>query len=145
MSYPSRIRRKLKYGETREDGYKFVGLKRNRIKKDGFYAEDWRHPDKFEEQQKYHKAHKKKVYDEISELYNKEKLEHGCAHCGYKSRPEALDHHHLDPSNKIMAVASHFRSSYKQFEKMKKEWKKCIVLCANCHRVETKRILDARN
>jgi 5-methylcytosine-specific restriction endonuclease McrA len=131
----------LKYGYKREDGYIFAGYTMKRGKK----YEDFRSPKAFERQKKYHKANKKKVYDEISELYNKEKLKHGCAHCGYKGRPEALDHHHPDPSNKIRAVSSHFRSSYKQFEKMKKEWEKCIVLCANCHRIETKRILDARN
>ena len=58
--YHSRIRRKLKYGDAREDGYKFVGLKKNRIKKDGFYAEDWRHPDKFEDNKNIIKPLRKK-------------------------------------------------------------------------------------
>ena len=97
----------------------------------------------FEKHVQNGKKQKKRIYDLISRSMNEEKMKKGCAHCGYKGKPEALDHHHVDPSNKIIAVASHWRTSYKQFEKMKKEWEKCIVLCANCHRIETKRSLNA--
>jgi len=134
---------KRKFGEVREDGYRFVSIRSNRLKKDGTYAEDWRSPESFEKHLQNGKKQKKRIYDLISRSMNEEKMKKGCAHCGYKGKPEALDHHHVDPSNKIIAVASHWRTSYKQFEKMKKEWEKCIVLCANCHRIETKRILNA--
>jgi hypothetical protein len=136
---------KRKFGEVREDGYRYVSIRYDRLKKDGTYGEDWRSPESFEKHLQNGKKYKKKIYDLISKLMNEEKMKHGCAHCGYKEKPEALDHHHPDPSNKTIAVASHWRTSYKQFEKMKKEWKKCIVLCANCHRIETKRILNAKN
>jgi len=134
---------KRKFGEAREDGYRYVSIRYNRLKKDGTYGEDWRSPKAFEKHLQNGKKYKKIIYDRISTLMNEEKMKHGCAHCGYKGRPEALDHHHVNPSDKTIAVASHWRTSYKQFEKMKKEWKKCIVLCANCHRIETKRILNA--
>jgi 5-methylcytosine-specific restriction endonuclease McrA len=134
---------KRKFGEAREDGYRFVSMRHDRLKKDGTYGEDWRSPEGFEKHVQDGKKYKKRIYDLISKLMNEEKMKHGCAHCGYKGKPEALDHHHVNPSDKTIAVASHWRTSYKQFEKMKKEWKKCIVLCANCHRIETKRILNA--
>ena len=136
---------KRKFGEAREDGYRFVSMRHDRLKKDGTYGEDWRSPEGFEKHVQDGKKYKKRIYDLISKLMNEEKMKHGCAHCGYKGKPEALDHHHVNPSDKTIAVASHWRTSYKQFEKMKKEWKKCIVLCANCHRIETKRILNAKN
>ena len=136
---------KRKFGEVREDGYRYISRRLDRLKKDGTYAEDWRSPKAFEKHVHNGKKYKKIIYDRISKLMNEEKMKHGCAHCGYKGKPEALDHHHVNPSDKTIAVASHWRTSYKQFEKMKKEWKKCIVLCANCHRIETKRILNARN
>ena len=134
---------KRKFGEVREDGYRYVSIRYDRLKKDGTYGEDWRSPESFEKHLQNGKKYKKRIYDLISKLMNEEKMKHGCAHCGYKGKPEALDHHHVNPSDKTIAVASHWRTSYKQFEKMKKEWKKCIVLCANCHRIETKRILNA--
>ena len=136
---------KRKFGEVREDGKRYMGRRLNRLKKDGTYGEDWRNPQAFEKHLKNSKKQKKRIYDLISRLMNEEKMKHGCAHCGYKGKPEALDHHHTDPSSKIIAVASHWRTSYRQFEKMKNEWKKCIVLCANCHRIETKRILNVKN
>jgi len=141
MTYHS----KRKFGEVREDGKRYMGRRFNRLKKDGTYGEDWRNPEAFEKHLKNSKKQKKRIYDLISRLMNEEKMKHGCAHCGYKGKPEALDHHHTDPSSKIIAVASHWRTSYRQFEKMKNEWKKCIVLCANCHRIETKRILNVKN
>ena len=81
-----------KYGDTREDGYVWVGKRYNR-KGD---RPDWRSPAAFERKVAYSKKNKKKTYDLISRLTGE--------------------------------------------EKMKKEIEKCIVLCANCHRIEEKRI-----
>jgi hypothetical protein len=74
-------------------------------------------------------------------------VQKGCFHCGkhYKNNPEVFDWHHPDPSIKECDVSSIVGSSYVQFEIKKKEWEKCIVLCSNCHRIETKRIRDAGN
>lgn len=53
-----------------------------------------------------------------------------CASCG-ESEPAALDLHHLDASEK-----DHDPSTMLGFslENIKKEIRKCVVLCANCHR-----------
>ena len=61
----------------------------------------------------------------------------GCAHCGYKKNPVALQFHHVDPSTKLYNVACMRRSSYVQWGKIKTEMRKCIVLSANCHSIET--------
>jgi hypothetical protein len=54
-----------------------------------------------------------------------------CTVCG-ESHPSALDFHHEDPATKDRAVSWYLKNS--QFAKAKEETKKCIVLCANCHR-----------
>ena len=55
-----------------------------------------------------------------------------CAHCGFK-HIAAMDFHHEDPSTKLGNV--HEFISNGQFAKAYEEVKKCIVLCANCHRI----------
>jgi hypothetical protein len=55
-----------------------------------------------------------------------------CAHCGF-SHIAALDFHHEDPGTKDGNV--HEFVSNGQFAKAYEEVKKCIVLCANCHRI----------
>lgn len=56
-----------------------------------------------------------------------------CARC-----PEAdwvcLDFHHLDPAEKDEAVSK--LAERVSWERLMEEVKKCIVLCANCHRKE---------
>ena len=37
----------LKYGDTREDGYVWVGKRYDRKRKDGTYPDDWRSPEAF--------------------------------------------------------------------------------------------------
>ena len=37
---------------------------------------------------------------------------------------------------------SQWSASWAQLEKITEEYKKCIVLCANCHRIETKRMIN---
>lgn len=52
----------------------------------------------------------------------------GCLHCGEK-RPWVLDFHHLgDKDATIADLITYSR------QVIKKEIRKCIVLCANCHR-----------
>jgi len=54
-----------------------------------------------------------------------------CARCDEK-HIATLDFHHIDPADKEYTVSKLI--SNKMFTKAYKEIKKCIVLCANCHR-----------
>lgn len=61
------------------------------------------------------------------------KLDNGCSKCGYRVHPAALDFHHLD--DKKYNISRIVRAGVSK-EVLDKEIKKCIILCANCHRVE---------
>ena len=125
---------RFKFGDVREDGYIYVG------KRYGRKGYDWRSPEAYEKYKERNRIKKKKKYDQIAKLVNEYKLKRGCAHCGYKEKAVALDFHHENREDKIINVSSHWKTSWKQYEKMKEEMKKCIVLCSNCHRIEEKRI-----
>lgn len=53
-----------------------------------------------------------------------------CQICGYNRCNEALDFHHLDPSEKDFSLSG----QHKPIELLKKEVDKCILLCCRCHR-----------
>ena len=55
-----------------------------------------------------------------------------CKHCYYGDH-RVLDFHHLDGSKKEFNIA---HGKYYSLAKLKTEMRKCIVLCANCHRIE---------
>ena len=132
-----------KYGQTREDGYVFVGWKRRNEK----VTPDFRNPVSFKKQNEASKIRKQIKSRKIKEIENKIKTDRGCSHCGehFYDNPECLDWHHTNPSNKIECVSSIRGSSWKQLERKREEWSKCDVLCANCHRIESRRIRLARN
>lgn len=69
----------------------------------------------------------------ILEWLNKIKETQGCENCGF-NHPAALDFHHIDPSKKKECVAT-MVSSCLPNETILTEINKCILLCANCHRV----------
>lgn len=54
----------------------------------------------------------------------------GCRFCGEKE-PCALDLHHLDGEQKDLSVSRLYGGSR---SRLKAEVRKCVVLCANCHR-----------
>lgn len=58
----------------------------------------------------------------------------GCSICGYNFSSYALDFDHLKPSEKSFTIA---RSLNYTLKNLMAEIRKCRVLCANCHRVET--------
>ena len=56
----------------------------------------------------------------------------GCQICGYRRCPQAIDFHHLkDKKFEVGRGAGQMRYSIK---KLKIEIRKCIRVCANCHR-----------
>ena len=56
-----------------------------------------------------------------------------CEECGYDAHPAALEFHHEESANKTFSVGSPGTSS---IERIKKEIRKCRILCANCHNIE---------
>jgi hypothetical protein len=55
-----------------------------------------------------------------------------CFDCGGVYPNYVYDFHHLEPSTKDVNPSKAFR---KDFEQTKKELDKCVMLCANCHRI----------
>jgi hypothetical protein len=54
-----------------------------------------------------------------------------CSVCG-EGRSACLDFHHLDPSEKGFSLSN---VKCHGIDTVKAEVKKCIVICANCHRI----------
>ena len=54
-----------------------------------------------------------------------------CQICGYNKCNEALEFHHINPNEKEMALSNNL---ILKWEDVLNELKKCICVCANCHR-----------
>ncbi|MBR8838656.1 MAG: HNH endonuclease [Stigonema ocellatum SAG 48.90 = DSM 106950] len=54
-----------------------------------------------------------------------------CSRCGYNRCIDALEFHHINPTEKDLPLSAGKGYS---FEKAKAELDKCILVCANCHR-----------
>lgn len=78
-------------------------------------------------------CHNKKrgVYNRTNKELALEYKGNKCQCCGYDKCIAALEFHHLDPSAKD---PNFVRMKNGQFEKMKPELDKCILVCSNCHR-----------
>ena len=63
-----------------------------------------------------------------------------CVVCGYKKFMCSLDIHHIDPKKKLYAINKMAHSAH-SIPFIKKEIKKCKVLCGNCHRKVHNKIL----
>lgn len=59
------------------------------------------------------------------------KLKTGCQNCGYNKSSSALEFHHVYPETKVEDPSYSAKISWNRFVT---ESKKCILLCANCHR-----------
>lgn len=67
-----------------------------------------------------------------------------CSKCGYDKNYSALDLHHLNPDEKEFPLNSRVLSNT-NIEKILAEAKKCVLLCANCHREEHYPQFDKNN
>lgn len=79
-----------------------------------------------------HSNYMKQKYQQKKTIIQELKSECSCAKCGDK-RGYVLDYHHLNPAEKENTIAR-LTSNTSKLDKTFEEIKKCIVLCANCHR-----------
>ncbi|MFC1612350.1 hypothetical protein ACFL29_00690 [Patescibacteria group bacterium] len=76
---------------------------------------------------------KKKLRKKYRKLISDYKKEQKCRDCGINDH-RVLEFHHLDATNKDFDIGNLLNSG-RGFDNIKKEIKKCIVICANCHRI----------
>ncbi len=55
-----------------------------------------------------------------------------CKYCGYDKCIEALEFHHINPDEKDFSISD--RNIKLDWEEIKKELDKCVLVCSNCHR-----------
>ena len=94
------------------------------------YRNDWYEKNKEAERQKA-KLRQAQRRKDFREFYREYKSNLKCSKCGF-SHPAALDFHHTNSSEKEYTLGS---IGVVSKEKFLEEVKKCIVLCANCHRI----------
>ena len=94
-------------------------------------------------QPKYYKKNRTHTIKQVAKTQNIRKrnnrlralelLGNKCSKCGYNRCSAALDFHHPNPSTKSDSLGHLWG---KKWETILKEVKKCVILCANCHREE---------
>lgn len=67
-----------------------------------------------------------------------------CQICGYDKNPAAFDFHHIDASTKLFGLAG-AKANHISWDKIVIELRKCLILCANCHRELHSGELDISN
>ena len=75
---------------------------------------------------------KKILVEKYQKILDKYKIKSGCIKCGTKDH-RVLDFHHT-ANNKEFSIGS-ARYNHFGIERVKKEIEKCVVVCANCHRI----------
>lgn len=63
-----------------------------------------------------------------------------CIDCGYEAHLAALDFDHVDESSKKFGLGDGFHKfalNKISIEELHQEAQKCVIRCANCHRIKT--------
>ncbi len=79
---------------------------------------------------------RKQHRNHLRKLLGRYKTLKGCADCGYRAHPAALDFDHRDPKLKQEHIANLVAQSPSRAS-LWREVSKCDVVCANCHRIRT--------
>jgi len=74
---------------------------------------------------------KNKLRSRYRELINERKKKHVCSMCGINDY-RVLDFHHIGDKDFGIAEAGYYNYGLARIEK---EIAKCVIICANCHRV----------
>jgi len=116
----NKIRDRVYYNVKKDKFYIYQTF----MKENSYAANKWKkdHP------KKYRAALKKRSKENRGIL--KILKSNGCAICGYNKCDRALEFHHVNPKDKKYLI----RAAEMGREDLAEEIRKCILLCANCHR-----------
>lgn len=78
----------------------------------------------------------------VRKFFAEYKASAGCAHC-HIDNPVVLEFHHKLPGTKEFQFNDYGRRNI-SMDRLKLELEKCIVICANCHRIEHDRLRKER-
>lgn len=86
---------------------------------------------------------KKKDYSKSTKKYWRSQIKHRavqflggvCRHCGQTFEDCCYDFHHLNPKEKDFTIGNAQTNGARSWFKVRDELKKCVLLCANCHRL----------
>lgn len=121
----------------KDTGSKYVLFKDNNKENcsaDNLYWSDYKvSKNENERQEKIREKNKRNVIKRRQRIKNRavEYKGNSCLICGYNRCIVALEFHHLNPNEKDFAIANMYT---KNWEIIKSELDKCVLLCANCHR-----------
>ena len=106
-----------------------------------------KHKKEFQEYNKlYQRTHKvdlhnakvkysRKIRKEWETFFKRHRL-NKCSLCGYDKDFSAIDFHHIkDKKFGISYFITRHRPTKKHIKSLSKEVNKCVILCANCHRI----------
>lgn len=106
-------------------------------KKKGAVREKWcngclkRHEKRRASRIAYQVVHREKIKQRWTDILEGMGYLH-CHKCGYTKCRSAIEYHHIDPKTKTMLISRQVRRY--PTDAVIEELKKCIPLCANCHR-----------
>ena len=120
---------KKERGMIRCDGYIFSHYYA-RLSKENFRVyENWISKETLLKINKRRASAKKVTHERFKKFLRRVKKKMSCKICGYNKSNYAKHFHHLDKNNK-REVSQMNQYSLKE---VKKEIKKCVLVCANCH------------
>lgn len=94
----------------------------------------------YKDNKSIYSARFKKRKQDRKEYLTRIKSEVGCENCGYNKCSKSLDFHHKYQNKELSLVT--LASNGHIYSTIDEELKKCIVLCANCHRAHHAKDID---
>jgi hypothetical protein len=86
----------------------------------------------------YHRARAREGQRRVRLWLARYKVDRGCADCGYRADPAALDFDHTDGKTRPVSFTNSIAQAVEEIRKHK-----CEVVCSNCHRIRTVRRRNA--
>ena len=122
----------LKQGDTREQDNKKFNQYYHRPSPIGPCIREHWYTDKSNKNQRKRRAkHKKQYSDRNRKFVNRYKKLLGCTLCGWNKSTWGLHFDHINPQDKTTEISKMMSVSRRE---IKKEIRKCRLVCANCHR-----------